>query len=171
MKRHLKEQILALRQEGKTLAHIKSTLKCSYSTIAYHLYEKTRKATVNRINPTYKHHYNRSPQGILIQKYLQFFRLGHRYKISDAKTFTIQELKSTLTEPYICYLTGKRLDLSKSDSYSFDHKIPLSRGGQSTLSNLGLCSPIVNRAKSDMTEQEFVELCKQVLIHYGYNIN
>ena len=104
-----------------TLTEIKNILQCSYSTIAYHLYEKTRQSTKRRINPTNKKDYNRSPRGILNQKYCQFFRMGHTHKISDTKQFTFQELEALVSKPF-CYLTGQKLDLSDGQSYSLDHK-------------------------------------------------
>lgn len=175
-KRNLKEQVLALRQEGKTLIEIKSTLRCSFSTIAYHLYQKTRTSTKQRVNRENKNNYNRTyvtenPKGILIQKYTQFFRLGKYSKISDAKKFTFQDLVASIPDNPKCYLTGQPLNLSSSSSFSFDHKIPTSKGGTLQLDNLGLCSSIANRAKSDMLELEFVDLCKQVLTHHGFTVS
>lgn len=68
-----------------------------------------------------------------------------------------------------CYLTGDVIDLTK-DNFAFDHIIPLSKGGTSTLDNLGITTYEANAAKSDKTEEEFVELCKKVLIHHGYKV-
>jgi 5-methylcytosine-specific restriction endonuclease McrA len=68
-----------------------------------------------------------------------------------------------------CYLTGDWIDLTQDD-YSFDHIVPLSRGGSCELNNLGIVTPIANMAKSSMLESEFVELCKKVLQYRGYKI-
>lgn len=71
----------------------------------------------------------------------------------------------------ICYLTGDCIDVWKPETYSFDHIVPKSRGGKSDIDNLGICTKEVNQAKSDKTPQEFIELCKKVLIHNGFNIS
>jgi 5-methylcytosine-specific restriction endonuclease McrA len=68
-----------------------------------------------------------------------------------------------------CYLTGDEIDLTKDD-YSLDHILPISRGGSCELDNLGITTHLANLAKTSMTEDEFVELCKKVLIHHGYNV-
>lgn len=69
-----------------------------------------------------------------------------------------------------CYLTGDEIDLTKDD-YSLDHILPISRGGSCELDNLGITTYLANLAKTSMTEDEFVELCKKVLIHHGYEVN
>ena len=68
-----------------------------------------------------------------------------------------------------CYLTGDKIDLKK-DNYALDHIQPISRGGSCELDNLGITTYLANQAKTYMTEDEFVELCKKVLIHHGYNV-
>lgn len=69
-----------------------------------------------------------------------------------------------------CYLTGTPIDLEKDD-YCFDHIVPVSKGGTNDLSNLGITIPIANYSKSDLTVEEYLELCKKVLEHYGYTVN
>ncbi|WP_394999936.1 HNH endonuclease domain-containing protein [Acinetobacter sp.] len=78
-------------------------------------------------------------------------------------------MKQFIQSP-VCYLTGEQLDLTKSSTFSLDHKIPSSKGGDNSLENLGLCSWKVNQAKGDLSPQEFIELCKKVLIHNGYKV-
>lgn len=47
----------------------------------------------------------------------------------------------------------------------------VSKGGTNDLSNLGITIPIANYSKSDLTVEEYLELCKKVLEHYGYTVN
>ncbi len=175
-KRNLKEQVLALRQDGKTVVEIKNILQCSFSTISYHLYKKTRQSTKSRINATKKNayasnYYKTNPVGILSQKYSQFFRMGRNRKVPDIHRFTKQELIDSIPPNPHCYLTGMPINLANSSNFSLDHKIPTSKGGTNDLSNLGLSLASANRAKNDMLECEFVDLCKQVLQHHGYTIS
>lgn len=69
-----------------------------------------------------------------------------------------------------CYLTGTPIDIEKDD-YCLDHIIPVSKGGTNDLSNLGITIPSVNYAKSDLTVDEFISLCKSVLEYNGYTVN
>jgi CRISPR/Cas system Type II protein with McrA/HNH and RuvC-like nuclease domain len=81
----------------------------------------------------------------------------------NATAFSVKELLNHLGENPRCYLTGEAIDLSKGETYSFDHIVPVSKGGLNTLSNLGLCLREINCAKADRTVEEFLYLCSVVL--------
>ena len=68
---------------------------------------------------------------------------------------------------YTCYLTGDTIELNDPKSYSFDHIVPVSRGGANELHNLGLTTREANIAKADMTVEEFVDMCVKVAKHFG----
>lgn len=68
-----------------------------------------------------------------------------------------------------CYLTGTPIDLEKDD-YCFDHIVPVSKGGTNDLINLGITIPKANYSKSDLTVEEYLDLCKQVLEYNGYKV-
>lgn len=68
---------------------------------------------------------------------------------------------------YVCYLTGDTIDLNDPKSYSFDHIVPFSKGGTNELHNLGLTTRAANMAKSDLSVEEFVDLCEKVARHHG----
>ena len=59
----------------------------------------------------------------------------------------------------------------EKDDYCFDHIIPVSKGGSNDLSNLGITTPAANYSKSDLTVEEYLNLCKLVLEHHGYTVN
>lgn len=68
-----------------------------------------------------------------------------------------------------CYLTGQEIDITK-DNFELDHKIPASKGGTNELENLGITIREANRAKSDLTIPEFLDLCEKVLKHHNYTV-
>ena len=170
MKKNFKEQIISLRKEGKKIREIQEILQCSWSTISYHLYDKTRHSTKQR---TYKNRkkYPQSKRSKLFNKYYQFFRIGHyANKSMTDRSFSFDEFIKNIPERPICYLSGEELDLMNTQSFSLDHKIPSTKGGSNEIHNLGLCSWVVNRCKNDLTPEEFIELCKKVLSYNGYQI-
>lgn len=63
---------------------------------------------------------------------------------------------------YRCALTGWELT---PDLASLDHKQPVSRGGKHMMSNLQIVHREINRAKGNMTCEEFAEMCKTVVSH------
>ena len=68
-----------------------------------------------------------------------------------------------------CYLTGRIIDILKDD-YCLDHIVPISKGGSNQLSNMGMTCPEANASKADLTLEEYLNLCKEVLENFGYTI-
>jgi len=68
-----------------------------------------------------------------------------------------------------CYLTGRDIDLLKDD-YCLDHIIPVCKGGSNDLDNLGITCPEANYSKAALTLDEYLNLCKEVLTHFGYKV-
>lgn len=60
-----------------------------------------------------------------------------------------------------CVLTGQKLNRSAE----IDHKLPRSRGGLDNFENLQWLIADVNRAKRAMIDEEFVQLCRDVVTH------
>lgn len=59
----------------------------------------------------------------------------------------------------ICPLSGRKLT---GDTMSVDHRIPISKGGTHDMSNLQFVHVDVNYAKRNLTEAEFIQMCKDV---------
>ncbi len=75
----------------------------------------------------------------------------------------VHDLRKILEkQKYICALTGEPLT---PENTTFDHIIPISKGGTSAASNLQAVTKIANRAKNSMTTKEFISLCESVLMH------
>ena len=63
------------------------------------------------------------------------------------------------TQRGICAMTGQRLDRTAE----LDHIIPKSRGGSNEIGNLQWVTRIVNRAKTNLTSDEFRVLCMVII--------
>jgi 5-methylcytosine-specific restriction endonuclease McrA len=63
-----------------------------------------------------------------------------------------------VTLPLICEYCGAILGAAKKCRPNLDHRQPIARGGSAGLDNLALACGGCNRAKGEMTGQEFAEL-------------
>ena len=70
----------------------------------------------------------------------------------------------------ICYLTGRKIDLYNTKSWQFDHIHPKSRGGTGDIENMGIACYEANQAKGNLTVDETLQLCKEILEHNGYKV-
>lgn len=61
----------------------------------------------------------------------------------------------------LCALS--RIKLIPCRNASLDHIVPVSRGGKSVIANLRWTATRVNRARDNMTDAEFVEMCRAVV--------
>lgn len=74
---------------------------------------------------------------------------------------TMDWLEKTLADQGgVCALSGVPIDLLTCE---IDHILPETRGGSDELSNLRLVCTRANEAKGNMTDEEFFELCRNVI--------
>ena len=189
----LAENILRLRDEGKTYLEIKEQLGCSLGTVGYHLGEKQKEKSTRRkqkqrdANPLEdkivefrrisenekvsanlnEDLSNKQIQEKLRQKRLGFTRPHGRNSKRTGELVDHKAMREKIESNPICYLTGRPIDLSKPRTYSLDHIIPRSKGGDNSVNNLGLTAREANKAKSDLTLDEFLTLCYDVLVYHG----
>lgn len=164
----MKEKILNLRAEGKTYNQIVEIVGCSKSTVCYYCGDGQTHKTRMRTKKIY------SEKGGLYKKLMGYCSDYGNRKVSRGEKrsrLPFEEVKTKLGSNPTCYLTGESIDLSEIATYSLDHKIPLSKGGQSDIENLGLTTRQANQCKSDLTHEEFIDFCKKVLTHHGFKIN
>jgi len=162
----MKEQILKLRNEGKSYREIQKILNCSKSTISYYCGNGQKEKTILR-NKNNKKTLN----GILRRKRDNYsFVNGRRIGKGKRKQldFTIEDFEKKIINNPNCYLTGRKIDLLQSKTYHCDHIVPVSKGGGCDINNLGLTCKEANMAKADLLLEEFIKLCKDVLEHNGY---
>ena len=178
----MEEKIIELRKQGKTYREIKKIVGCSLGTISYYCGEgqknKSKKRNQNnKIGHSLANKVNKFcvKKRKIFDKVNLFKKKGKRGKKSRnsnncANHFTIKDLLCKFGETTSCYLTGKKVNLLEPDTYHIDHIIPPCRGGNNEISNAGISCPEANIAKSGMLVDEFIDLCKQVLIYNGYTV-
>lgn len=184
----MKNEIIRLREEGHTYTQICQILGCSKGTVAYHCgfgqKEKTRqrnqesKEKNNACNKVWNfktaelRRQNRSKKDAKtrVQVKLGSFKKGKRrgYTEIERESFTLKDVVAKFGQQTRCYLTGRSIDLYDPNTYNLDHIVPIAKGGNSLLENLGVLNPQANAAKSDMTVKELLALCKEILEHNGY---
>lgn len=62
-------------------------------------------------------------------------------------------------QQFCCALTGRAL---VPEAAALDHVIPVSRGGLHDIGNAQILDKAVNRAKGALTNEEFVQMCREV---------
>lgn len=195
MYRKVKENILKLRSEGKTYPEIMKILGCGSGIVSYHCGIGQREKAIRRNNDTVQRDPVRTKTnefkrrkvilrsnltakrkfaidkviGLRIKDYCGQ-RIGHSRRKYMKPYFTPEDVRNKIGDNPICYLTGEPIDLTVGKSFAFDHIIPVSRGGDNSLENLGICSRMANFSKRDMTPDEYFFLCRKVLEHQGFTV-
>lgn len=95
-----------------------------------------------------------------------FWARALRLKQHDAATH-VQLARLWKQQRGLCALTGRKLDRSAE----IDHKLPKSKGGGDEIENLQWVCKQVNRAKRDLTDEEFALLCTDVMRWVGERID
>jgi len=65
-----------------------------------------------------------------------------------------------------CELSGRKLD----NNAHLDHIVPISRGGAHGATNLRWIDPLVNVARSNMSDKQFIAMCRDVCRQANINI-
>ena len=192
----MKEQILAMRAEGMSYNQIVAALGCSKGTVSYHCGEGQKAKSLERnrkckqkLHPYYLKLYRFSEtrrlgvvisneqrkdgRAVLLFKVARFHTVLRQKgkKVMSVPSFTVDDVITKFGETPICALTGRPIDITKSRSYSFDHIVPRTRGGSNDISNMQIVCSVANQAKFNLTNDEFIELCAQVLRHQGFTVN
>lgn len=175
------QEVLKLRKQGLSYRKIMKELNCSMTTVwrycsingknlsgaASYKHQKQRRSDVltrkrdkfiaRRKRVFKKKGISTNKNQIIRDKYYKF-----RSRNNGEIMFTLKELKEKIGDNPKCYLTGRSIDLNDSSDYQLDHIIPTSRGGDNSLENCGIACSEANQCKRDLTDQEFIKLCKEI---------
>lgn len=175
----MKDRILRLRKKGKSYAEIVSAVGCAKSTVAYYCgagqKEKTLARTeslraanaVMRKMDNFKHSAEQRRKRKQLRDKLYDFR---KRRNPTNCVLSYKDIVSKYGSTTSCYLTGRAVNLADPSTYTFDHKVAVASGGEATLDNLGIACSAANLAKHTMSVPEFIQLCKEVLEHNGYDV-
>ena len=95
----------------------------------------------------------------------------HKLTNQQEKNFTVEEFLKKIGNNPKCYLSGEPINLYDCEVYNLDHIISSSKGGNNFLENAELISTSVNKMKSDLSIEVFLNKCIQILKYNGYNVN
>jgi len=181
-------KIEALRLQGLSYKDIQNTLNCSLGTISYYLgkgqKEKTKKRRANVPHSTYIHvkrintfqnpiirtQRKLNPKTSYTHRQMSKAISAKASKFQKNAAFNYKDVYAKYGDHFQCALTGRPLSWNKPQEYEYDHILPISRGGNSCIENLQIVCTDANRAKNDLTEEEFLDLCKEVVLHAGYKV-
>lgn len=181
----LKNEILKLGSQGYSYNQIVKLLNCSKGTVCYHLGKNQKEKTkvrrknyilqhpfIKKINTFKNCKYNKKGRNqlhgwkkLLTLKVELFLRRRLKGNKIMNHNFSVQDVINKFGEHPMCYITGEKINIYEPRTYNFDHIIPVSRGGDNSIDNLGICTKQANAAKSDMTYDELIVFCNKVIEH------
>jgi 5-methylcytosine-specific restriction endonuclease McrA len=166
--RNIGSDIKKLRDKGYSYSQICEELKCAKSTVAYHLGENEKRNSRIRDKKYRKNTwYRKLNEWNLNFENRNWFRAGVQNR---QKTLFLLREYLEKEHDNRCYLSGRKLNFDNIENIHFDHIISRSKNGKNDLDNLGVCVSEANQSKSDMSVEEYLDLCKDVLEHNGYSV-
>jgi hypothetical protein len=166
------EQIKQIKEQHPNWGYgkIAKLVNCAKNTVRYHLDPLQKEVAKKRVIKW------RSSAHPLYRKIICFCtdncpsNRDTRTRKNKYPIFKLDDLLQILGDNPKCYLTGEPINILDKKTYSLDHIIPLCKGGTSTLGNCGLTTRQANMCKNGLLVEEFINFCKQVLLHQGYTV-
>ena len=113
--------------------------------------------------------HNKSIKQILSNKIRRFGR-NKKEGTYGKMSFSVKDLLEKIGQNPVCQLTGRPINLLDGPSYHLDHIIPKKQGGTNNLDNCQILCREANQAKNDMLPDQFIQLCREVLIWHNKNV-
>jgi 5-methylcytosine-specific restriction endonuclease McrA len=162
MNKYLKENIDKVRIRSREYQRKRRLNKTINDIIIEKIYSFHKRA-VKLLNQ-----YNKQSISIhkIINKKIKTMKSSSKIEVK----FTTEDFLNKIGDNPKCYLTGRDIDLSGSRLWNIDHVMPLAKGGDNSLDNCNITCRDANMSKSDMTLDEYLKLCKEVLENFGYKV-
>jgi len=179
-----KKDILRLRKKGLSYRAIAKKLGCSTSIISYHCGKNQKeKFRVRLQGRSWKHKLTKKITSFksrcTAEEYRTFRNKVKTFKRkiprggrptptssrvnNISKQFHAKDVINKVGKDPVCYLTGRKLNIKDTSSYTFDHRVPTVKGGTNDLENLEICSTEANHAKAGLLLEDFYSLCEEIL--------
>jgi CRISPR/Cas system Type II protein with McrA/HNH and RuvC-like nuclease domain len=167
----MKEKIIQIKNQNPSWGYKRIALAvgCSPNTVKYYVNPEEKKKSYERgckARKTLNHILKRKKDNFNTLGGYQFRKFSKR----EESRFSAKELKEKVIKTPFCYLTGNSINLTEAKSYELDHIVPRSKGGTNQLENCGLASRNANRSKADLSLDEFLILCQEVLKNHGFTV-
>lgn len=103
----------------------------------------------------------------VVRKKEQFFPWKVQFARRSDPSITVTDIQTMWDQQGgLCALTGRPL----GPDAQLDHVLPLARGGSRGLANLRWVCPQANYAKRDLTDEEYLTLCRDSIEYIGARI-
>lgn len=179
-----KKDILRLRKKGLSYRTIAKKLGCSKGTISYHCGKnQTEKKRVKKANKSRGYNLSKKitafkskctkAQYRAFRTKIKGFKRKRNAKNRNATSswrvhnvstpYTSEDVINKISSKPRCYLTGRKINLGNTTSFTFDHRVPTVKGGTNDLHNLEVCCTEANHAKAGLLLEDFYSLCEEIL--------
>tara|TARA_B100002019_G_C20960335_1_gene445996 strand:- start:11 stop:571 length:561 start_codon:yes stop_codon:yes gene_type:complete len=167
--RGLGPKIKKLHKQGYSYNEITEILNCSKGSVGYHLTTSEKERAKKRLVKRRAKYplYRRSMEWVGFDKLKKSKNIWRARKDKNRAELLHEYIKEEFNNK--CYISGRDLpdDFSKIE---LDHIKPVSKGGSNDISNMGPTLRHSNAMKSDMTMEELLELCTDVLEYHGRSV-
>jgi 5-methylcytosine-specific restriction endonuclease McrA len=178
----MKEEILRLRALGYSYSQIQKETGASKGTISYHCSGEGKSKALERQRNRRKSvpltkkidNFKGRSRKALRDSTRDFQRnrtAGGRHSTGRVYDFSVEDLLNKIGLSPICAITGRQIDLSDPLSYSLDHIVPVSSGGDGSLENLQIVSRQANMMKNKYSMDEVIQFAVDVLKHHGIELD
>lgn len=178
----MKEEILKLREEGKTYNEIVEIVGCAKSTVAYYcgvgqkgkaIARQRRRRKNNLIQKVERFRERSKSTKNFVESVRKFNKrdnsIDHKVNREIDFSFNYVDVLNKYGEETFCYLSGEPINLCE-DRYQLDHIVPHSKGGSNGLENLGITTEEANQMKGSLNKEELFSWCKKILEFNSYEV-